>query len=105
MEYGNGGIPKLGDIVGPGWPYGIVCEVIEDSVCVTHDRTWPTPCLELVRDPFTIPEHVAPFYLRQQAERQRILDLCRRHAHPGCNTGAHALACEIMEIMGVRCNG
>lgn len=28
----------------------------------------------------------------------RIERLCRRHAHPGCNTGAHELALAIIRI-------
>lgn len=36
---------------------------------------------------------------REHAERELLLaieSICRRHAHPGCNTGAHALACLIL---------
>jgi hypothetical protein len=35
-------------------------------------------------------------YLRQL---EQIEALCRRHAHPGCNSGAHELAIKVLRII------
>lgn len=37
---------------------------------------------------------------REAARRLAAIEaLCRRHAHPGCNSGAHELACKALRII------
>lgn len=31
-----------------------------------------------------------------------IVKLCQQYAHPGCNPGAHELACKILKLLGDR---
>ena len=36
----------------------------------------------------------------EYARRMQVIEaLCRRHAHPGSNSGAHRLACEVLKII------